>query len=437
MFRMESGVVLKYFPPMDSFIKIRVFTEEEVSKLLTQAHISDKRSYYGLILNASLLHYNDQILPKIPRDDPSIDPFAVEETLYKLCIEVNPSLDINKVTIPAPESTGGEIHLLEGPKGEPQTLQGLERFQNMESDLNEHVIGQSEAVAHVTHAIKKSMTGMRDPKRPVATFLFVGQTGVGKTELAKALSTYMFQDLNRMIRVDCSEFALPHEYAKLIGSPPGYVGHDQGGLLAEAARLKGETVVLFDEVEKSDTKVHDLLLQMMDEGFVTDNKGQRIPFNDAVIILTSNVGTSEVEKLRNRIGFDNQTRRSMTRDVILDETLSSLHDRFRPEFLNRIGEIILFNEIGVLECEKIIRIFLGEVTKHAATIPFTVHFTQHVPRFLAERGYKPEFGARELRRTVEREVESPLSDLLIDGRIKEGDIVEVRVQKDRLKFHQN
>ena len=346
MFRMESGVVLKYFSPMDSFIKIRVFTEEEISRLLAQAHISDKRSYYGLILNASLLHYNDQILPKIPREDPSIDPFAVEETLYKLCIEVNPSLDINKVTIPAPESTGGEIHLLEGPKGEPQTLQGLEKFQTMETDLNKHVIGQSEAVAHVSHAIKKSMTGMRDPKRPVATFLFVGQTGVGKTELAKALATYMFQDLNRMIRVDCSEFALPHEYAKLIGSPPGYVGHDQGGLLAEAARLKGETVVLFDEVEKSDTKVHDLLLQMMDEGFVTDNKGQRIPFNDSVIILTSNVGTSEVKKLRNRIGFENQNRGSMTRDVILDETLSSLHDRFRPEFLNRIGEIILFNEIG-------------------------------------------------------------------------------------------
>ncbi len=127
----------------------------------------------------------------------------------------------------------------------------------------------------------------------------------------------------------------------------------------------------------------------------------------------------------------------MPRDVILDETLSSLHDRFRPEFLNRIGEIILFNEIGVSECEKIIRLFLGEVTKHAASVPFTVHFTQPVTRFLAERGYKPEFGARELRRTVEREVESPLSDLLIDGRIKEGDIVEVRVQKDRLKFHRN
>ncbi len=432
MFRMESGVVLKYFPAMDSFVKIRVFTEEEISRLMTRANITDKRSYFGLILNACLLHYNDLILPKVPHDDPS-----VEETLYKLCIEVNPSLDINKVTIPAPESAGGEIHLLEGPKGEPRTVQGLERFRNMEADINRRVIGQEEAVAHVSHAIKKSMTGLRDPARPIATFLFVGQTGVGKTEMAKALSHYMFNDLNKMIRVDCSEFALPHEYAKLIGSPPGYVGHDEGGLLSEAARINGETVVLFDEVEKSDPKVHDLLLQMMDEGFLTDNKGKRIPFNDAVIILTSNVGTSEVEKLRNRIGFDSDPRGSMDRDVILSETLSSLHDRFRPEFLNRIGEIILFNEIGVRECEKIINTFLGEVTKHAASIPFTVHFTRNVPRFLAERGYKPECGARELRRTVEREVESPLSDLLIDGRIKEGDVVEVRVQRDRLKFHRN
>ena len=181
MFSMESGVVLKYFPAMDSFVKIRVFTEEEISRLMTRANITDKRSYFGLILNACLLHYNDLILPKVPHDDPS-----VEETLYKLCIEVNPSLDINKVTIPAPESAGGEIHLLEGPKGEPRTVQGLERFRNMEADINRRVIGQEEAVAHISHAIKKSMTGLRDPARPIATFLFVGQTGVGKTEMAKA-----------------------------------------------------------------------------------------------------------------------------------------------------------------------------------------------------------------------------------------------------------
>ncbi len=436
MFRMESNVVLKYFEPIDAFVKIRIFTDEEATRLLATNRITDKRSYVGLVLNASLLHYHDQILPRLAQAETLSARFALEERLYALCIEVNPSLDIRSVTIPAVDEESSEIHLLDQPKllaPRPR----LERWRDLEAELSRRIIGQEEAIAGVSRALKKSMTGLRDPSRPVATFLFVGKTGVGKTELAKALTFYLFQDPTRMLRIDCSEFALPHEYSKLIGAPPGYVGHDSPGLLAEAARFQGEAVVLFDEVEKSDPKVHDLLLQIMDEGFVTDNKGRRIPFENALIILTSNAGAEEIEDVRNRMGFDAGHRRNLDRRTILEETVRSLKGRFRPEFLNRLSDVVLFNSIGLRECERIVGLFLEEVKRHAASVPLTLRYSSEVPRYLAERGFNPEFGARELRRTVEREVEGPLSDLLIDGRVKEGDTVDVRVRRDRIHFHRN
>lgn len=436
MFRAEGNIVLKYFEPVDAFVKIRVFTPEEVARLLTANRITDKRSYVGLVLNACLLHYHDQILPRVTQLESIADRFAVEERLYALCIEVNPALDIRSITIPAVDQETSEIHLLDQPKL-VDARRGLDRLRDMEAQLSRRIIGQDEAIAGVSRAIKKSMTGLRDPSRPVATFLFLGKTGVGKTELAKALTLFLFQDPARMLRIDCSEFALPHEYAKLIGAPPGYVGHDQPGLLAEAARFHGESVVLFDEVEKSDAKVHDLLLQIMDEGFVTDNKGRRIPFDNALLILTSNAGADEVDAFRNRMGFDTARRREPDRRTILEESFQSLKDRFRPEFLNRLSDVVLFNSIGMRECVRIAEIFLDEVKHHAASVPLTLRFSAEVPHLIAEKGYNPDYGARELRRTVEREIEGPLSDLLVDGRLKQGDSVSVRVRRDRLSFHRN
>jgi ATP-dependent Clp protease ATP-binding subunit ClpC len=306
----------------------------------------------------------------------------------------------------------------------------------MESELARRIVGQERAIASVSRAVKKALTGLRDPERPIATFFFVGQTGVGKTELAKALTLYLYRDLAKMVRVDCSEYALPHEVSKLIGSPPGYVGHEQAGLLSQAMAAHGEAVVLFDEIEKSDPKVHDLLLQMMDEGFITDNKARRVPFGRTVIILTSNVGAQEIAQLRNRIGFD-AGRHDVPRDQVLEETLASLNARFRPEFVNRISEIVLFNSIGLSECVRIVSLLLEDVKRHAAHVPLALNIAGSVPHFLAEKGYKPERGARELRRTVETEVEGRLSDLLIEGRVRQGDSVTVRVSHDHLVFHRN
>lgn len=416
MMRMEPNVVLKFLGAVDAFVKVRRFTVDEIAQLLKTARITDRRSYVGLVVNACILNPTPRLLEH-------------EEALYDLCVSVNPSLEIHQVTIEAPEEAG-QIHLLDQPAARPD----YRRLHGMEETLARRVVGQDAAIASVSRSLKKALTGLRDPARPIATFFFVGQTGVGKTELAKALTQYLFNDLARMLRVDCSEYALPHEYAKLIGSPPGYIGHDQGGLLSELQRNSGPQTVLFDEIEKSDPKVCNLLLQAMDEGFVTDNKGARIPFSDVVLILTSNVGTEEAEALRNRIGF---ARSAGDSEGLLAEFTRALKAGFRPEFLNRLTEVVFFNPIGLPECEKIAGIFLEEVRKHAAAVPLTLRYAGEVPRFLAEKSFTPEHGARELRRTVEREVEGVLSEMLVEGRLSEGDAVTVRVRRDRLSFSRN
>ncbi len=418
MIHMEPNVVLKYFDPLDTFVKIRRFTPDEVAALLKTARLTDRRSYVGLVVNACVLNLTPRLLEH-------------EEALYELCVEVNPALEIHKVTIAAVEAPS-HIHLLEQAPARPN--RDYRQLKDMEEALRRRIVGQEAAIASVCRAVRKAMTGLRDPSRPIATFFFVGQTVVGKTELAKALTVYLFQDPSRMVRVDGSEYALPHEYAKLIGAPPGYIGHDQGGLLSEAARQPGPFTLLFDEIEKTDPKVHNLLLQIMDEGFVTDNKGSRIPFGDAILVLTSNVGAEEAEALRHRIGFGSPR---SDRAALAEEFLRAIKASFRPEFLNRLTEVVFFNPIGLPECERIAEIFLGEVQKHAAHVPLTVRFERGVPRYLAEKSYRPEYGAREVRRTVEREVEGVLSDMLISGSLSEGDSVTVRVRRDRLDFHRN
>lgn len=415
--RMEPGVVLKYFDPLDHFVKVRRFTPEGAAALLRTARIDDRRSYVALVINACVVDLDDRHL-------------GHEDALYQLCVEVNPDLEIHRAVITTSDAPS-RIHLVE-PAAAP--LRDFRRLADMEASLARRIVGQDEAVAAVTRAVRKAMTGLRDPQRPVAAFFFVGQTGVGKTELAKALTLYLFRDPARLVRVDCSEYALPHEVAKLTGAPPGYIGHDRPGLLSQVSAAGGPVVVLMDEIEKSDGKVRDLMLQAMDEGFVTDNHGARISFSDAILIFTSNVGSEEAEALRHRIGFG---KREPDRVEVAAEFERALKAGFRPEFVNRLTETVFFNPIGLDECEKIARLFLEEVREHAARVPLTLRFEDRVPRFLAEKSFKPEYGARELRRTVERDVEGVLSDLLIEGRVSEGDAVTVKVARNRLRFNRN
>ncbi|MBI3097198.1 MAG: ATP-dependent Clp protease ATP-binding subunit [Planctomycetes bacterium] len=436
MIRMETNVVLKYCALIDEFIKIRVFTNEEIAELLKLPKVPNKSAYQQLIVNACIVNYNDVILPHLRRTEDTQVYVDFEDELYRLCVEVNPNLDISRVTIPVGQSESTELHLFQqtSPKKSGEYASALK---NIETEIGDRVVGQPEAVHTVARAIRKAAAGLRDRNRPIGTFFFVGQTGVGKTELAKALTEILYKDPSRLIRIDCSEYSMPHEYAKLIGAPPGYIGHNEGGVLTETMKKKGSGVVLFDEVEKADAHVHDVLLQLLDEGFVTDSKGVRVGFNDAVVIMTSNVGVEELEAFRSHAGFDFGKRQVPSRDELLRETLGALKKQFRPEFINRVDEVVLFNPLSMDVCTRIVDLLLKQVQAHAQNARLTINVSPKARRYLAEKGYRPEFGARELKRTIEEMVEAPISEFLIDGKLREGRTVRVTLKAEKLAFAWN
>ncbi|KAF0246939.1 MAG: hypothetical protein FD180_298 [Planctomycetota bacterium] len=430
MIRMEPNVVLRFSALLDEFIKIRSFSAAEIAELLRFARVPDKNAYRGLVVNACVISYPvlaDAASQRIPSGRRAID-----EEFYRLCVEVNPTLDITQVVLPAASEPKSGLHLLKAP--EPEPAQAIAKVARLEERLAERVIGQRDAVHAVAQVVRRAAAGLRDTTRPMGTFFFIGQTGVGKTELAKALTDTVFEDRAHMVRVDCSEYGLPHEYAKLIGAPPGYIGHNEGGYLTEEMKKKGRAVVLFDEIEKADPKVHNLLLQLFDEGFITDSHGARISFADAIVILTSNVGVEEVREARERIGFDRSKRAGLDREALFGCTVDALKKEFRPEFLNRIDEVVLFNPLGLEDCVRIVEKFLGEVVHHATRADLRLTWTPPVPKFLAEAGFSPEYGARELRRTVTDLVENPLADGILDGEFHRGDEVQMVVKRGGIAF---
>ncbi|MBI5366818.1 MAG: ATP-dependent Clp protease ATP-binding subunit [Planctomycetes bacterium] len=437
MIRMEPNIVLRYCEGIDEFVKVRVFTNEEIAELLHVKKIPSKRSYQQLVVNACIVGYNDLVAPKIAVIESLERRMGAEERVYQVCIEANPNLDISQVALPVPGEERAELHLFDNVPALAAPARDHTRLQGLEGELGRRVIGQEEAIQTVSRVVRKALLGLRNAERPIGTFFFVGQTGVGKTELAKALTQALYDDRSKLIRIDCSEYSMPHEYAKLIGAPPGYIGHKEGGYLTESLRKRGSGVVLFDEIEKADSKVHDLLLQVLDEGTLTDSKGNRVPFNDTVIIMTSNVGVEQVDSYRNRSGFDVGKRQKLEREDLLRETVTALKQEFRPEFINRLDEVVLFDALELDDCLRIVDNLLAEVQTHAERVKLTLEFTGPVRRFLAEKGYSREYGARELRRTVEDQVEGPLSEEILSGHIKEGSAVKVSVRGGRLAFHGN
>ena len=270
--------MIKYFDLIDEFIKVRCCSEELLQEL-HQAPITNKSDYRQRVVTSCVPTFESEILSAVRRMDEGYDAEIVEELLYQICIDVNPSLEIHQVSIPTDEDGSADAEnsdpFLTRPGNEQARQSLFRRVTSLERDLRQQIIGQDEAITSLTRAVKKAAVGLKRPSHPVGTFLLVGRTGTGKTELAKSLARSLFDDPSAMIRVDCSEYALPHEYAKLIGSPPGYIGHNEGGFLTEGIKKKPTSVVLFDEIEKAHSKVHNLLLQLLDEGIITDSKGRR------------------------------------------------------------------------------------------------------------------------------------------------------------------
>jgi ATP-dependent Clp protease ATP-binding subunit ClpC len=434
-----AAFVIKYFDLIDEFIKVRCCSDE----LLQELHgtpITNKSNYRQRVVRACVPTFDAEVLAAVRKMDEGYDLEIVEELLYQICIDVNPSLEIHQVSIPQPNGQQKGQSEVDDPflprPGNDQARQSLfKRVNNLDRNLRQQIIGQDDAITALVRAVKKAAVGLKRPTNPVGTFLLVGRTGTGKTELAKSLARNLFDDPQAMIRVDCSEYALPHEYAKLIGSPPGYIGHNEGGFLTEAIKKKPNSVVLFDEVEKAHYKVHNLLLQLLDEGIITDSKGQTVQFHQALILMTSNLGIEKIDAVRTRMGFSAAHRRQSLKDVDLRAvTNEALREFFRPEFVNRIDEVIMFNPLDEKVCQRIAGNMLREVGDLLKRRGITATFSPGVRVLLAKQGFSEEFGARELRRLIKRRIEDPLTELILDHDLGQGSVVTVRVRNGDYAF---
>jgi len=304
----------------------------------------------------------------------------------------------------------------------------------MEESLKASIIGQDIAVKKVTDAVKRSRVGISDPNRPIGSFLFLGPTGVGKTELSKKLAEFMFNDTDALVRVDMSEFMERHSVAKLIGAPPGYVGYEEAGSLTEHIRHRPYAVVLFDEVEKAHPEVFNILLQVLDSGHLTDGKGRKVNFKNTIIVLTSNIGGEFIDKLAH-LGFGSALATDETRyDETKEKVMGALREHFRPEFLNRLDDIIIFDPLAKEALAKIVDTQVEEVVKRLAQKRITLRIEPDVHSWLAEKGYNPEYGARPLRRAIQDTILTPLASLMIDQGLLEGGTVTVSIKKGELHF---
>ncbi len=300
------------------------------------------------------------------------------------------------------------------------------RLKNLEALLHERVIGQDEAVTAVAKAIRRGRAGLKDPKRPIGSFLFLGPTGVGKTELSKALADVMFGSEDAMIRVDMSEYMEKHAVSKFIGSPPGYVGFEEGGQLTEKIRKQPYSVLLFDEVEKAHPDVFNILLQVLEDGILTDAQGRRVDFRNTVIIMTSNLGAKEIlGNSSSRLGFKRDEEESDSYKSIKDKVMEEVKRAFKPEFLNRIDDIIVFHRLSDENIKAIARLMLKSLDSRLKANEITAEFTDAAVAKIAENGFDPAYGARPLRRAIQREIEDMLSEKIIDGEVKPGDAIIV------------
>lgn len=300
------------------------------------------------------------------------------------------------------------------------TREESERLLNMEKELHERIVGQNEAVTAVSKAIRRGRVGLKDPKRPTGSFIFLGPTGVGKTELCKALAKSMFGDENSMIRFDMSEYMEKHTVSRLVGSPPGYVGYDEGGQLTEAVRRRPYSVILFDEIEKAHPDVFNILLQILEDGILTDSQGRKADFKNSVIIMTSNVGAKLITDKTGGLGFSAEENRTISYDTIKEKVMGELKKSFRPEFINRVDDIIVFHQLSREDIIDIAKKMLQSLAERTAQLDITVSFDDRVIEKIAEAGFDPVYGARPLRRAIRAEIEDNLSERMLEQSVIPG-----------------
>ena len=304
-----------------------------------------------------------------------------------------------------------------------------EKLRNMNEELGQNVIGQDEAVTKLTKAIQRTRVGLKDPKKPIGSFVFLGPTGVGKTEMAKVLSKYLFDKEDSLVRIDMSEYMEKFSVSRLVGAPPGYVGYEEGGQLTEKVRRKPYSVVLLDEIEKAHPDVFNILLQVLDDGVLTDGLGRKVDFRNTIVIMTSNIGVRDLKDFGAGIGFATQSRKDNKAEVIKSTIQNALKKTFSPEFLNRLDDVIIFNSLEKEHIHKIIDISLGKLFKRISDLGYQVTVTESAKDFLSDKGYDPQFGARPLNRAIQKYLEDPVAEEILKGEISEGDVIQASWDK--------
>ena len=402
----KSGALKAEWQKEKAIIEEQRKWKEELDRLRTELERATRR---GELAKASELQYG-----RIPELEKKLADAAAKEKGRKstLLREEVTEEDIAEVV-----SSWTHIPVSRLQEGEREKLVKLEEH------LHQRVVGQDEAIKAVANAVRRARAGLQDPNRPLGSFIFLGPTGVGKTELSRALAEFLFDDENAMIRIDMSEYMEKHTVARLIGAPPGYVGYEEGGQLSEAVRRKPYSVILFDEIEKAHQDVFNVLLQVLDDGRITDGQGRTVDFKNTVIIMTSNIGSQFIT--------EEESREARSRLV-----MDALRAHFRPEFLNRVDEIIIFDRLTEDDLKKIVEIQLRRLTKRLEQQKITLDLSDSAKALLAREGYDPVYGARPLRRTIQKEILDPLSIDILEGKVREGQTVHIDARKGALEFRE-
>ena len=387
--------------------------KQQIKSLEHEAQIAEKQTDYNKVAQ---IRYGD--IPQLQKELSELEHLESESHFHK------DTVDAEDIAAIIAKRTGIPVSKL--------VASEMEKLADLESFLRKRVVGQDQALHLVANAIRRARAGLKDPNRPIGSFLFLWPTGVWKTELTKALASFLFDDEKALIRIDMSEYMEKHAVARLIGSPPGYIGHEEGGQLTEAVRRKPYAVVLFDEIEKAHPEVFNLLLQVLDEGRLTDSKGKTVDFRNTLIILTSNIGSQLLlEKMKTQ-----EKKKSESWPLVsLDEMMPLLLQQFRPEFLNRIDDIVLFNPLAPEQIRGIVDIQLSNYLKELLSArEIQLELDNDAKNFLAEKGWNPEFGARPLKRALQTYLLDELALQIIEGKIKSGSLVAVRKKWDKLVF---
>ncbi|MFA5871958.1 MAG: ATP-dependent chaperone ClpB [Parcubacteria group bacterium] len=411
-----GGWKLQWKSEKDLIANIRAH-KSEIDRLKNESDILEQQ---GELSRVAEIRYG-----KIPELDKKI---RVEQRKLAVIQKKNPILkeEITEEEIAKVVSRWTGIPMSKMLEGEMEKLAKTEEY------LRKRIVGQDEAITAVANALRRSRAGISEENRPIGSFIFLGPTGVGKTELAKALSEFLFNDENAMIRVDMSEYMESHSIAKMIGSPPGYVGHEEGGQLTEKVRRRPYSLILFDEIEKAHPDVFNMLLQILDDGRLTDAKGRAVNFKNTVIVMTSNVGSDIIYKMQ-EIGFKGEKKKEMPKEEQMqDRVMQSLREKFKPEFLNRVDEIIIFHPLGAQQIESIVDLQLKLIAKRLKDKNIRIEVNEKAKGLLARKGFDPVFGARPLKRAIQNMVLDELALRIVEGKIKEGNLVKIGAKGENI-----